>query len=192
MGHNPIDEAEWKKMQENKRRADQLDKLRAESAARTQSSIEAWKGSVSERGQSFEHALAVVAKQIEERRGQMGMESAATLIRQMGPSIEALGNMERDLAIYLFSVAGLKMVENLNYRDFTPLMITAEAARNIRVFFDEHLNTEGAFSEELQAVSVPYLAEVDDDGVLSVNLDVPSTQFTEADRQTFVASLMHR
>lgn len=75
MGHNPIDEAEWKKMQENKRRADQLDKLRAESAARTQSSIEAWKGSVSERGQSFEHALAVVAKQIEERRGKWGWKA---------------------------------------------------------------------------------------------------------------------
>lgn len=188
MGQNPIDQAEWEKKQWNKRYADQLEKLRADSAAKTQESIELWLGSVSKRGQNFDQSLAHVSRLIDERKGQLGMESAATLIRQMGPSIEALGNMERDLALYFLNVAGLKMVENLNYKDFTPLTISAEVARNIRAFFDFHLNTEGGFSEELQAVFVPYLADVDDDGVLNVSLDVPSTQFTEADRQEFVGT----
>lgn len=181
-----IDKAEFDKMQENKRRADRLAQLQADSAAKTQESIEGWKGSVSQRGQNFEQSLAHVSKLIEERKGQLGMESAATLIRQMGPSIEALGKMERDLAIYLFSVVGLKVVENFNYRDFTLFATAAEAARHLRVFLDEHLNTEGAFSEQLQAVCVPYLADVDDDGVLNVNLDVPNIQLREVDRQAFV------
>ena len=183
---NPVDQAEWVKSQEDRRRADQLEKLRADSAAKTEESIARLRSHVSQRGQNFEQSLADVSRLIEQGKGQLGVESAATLIRQMGPSIEALSNMQRDLAFFLFSAVGLKIIENLNYRDFTPLAMTAEAARNLRIFFDEHLNTEGAFSDELKALCVPYLADVDDDGVLNVNLDVPNTELTEVGRQAFV------
>ncbi len=186
MGHNRIDDAKYKKEQWDKRYQDQLEKLRRDSQAKTQASIEQWQDSRSDHLKKYDEHFHHLEKIVSDRQRQFGMEGAGTLIRQFGPTLDAISKMSYEFEMYLFSVAGLALAENLNYNSSTPLMLSAEAARNIRAFFDYHLNTEGAFSEELQAMQIPYLADVDDQGLLTVNLDVPNTQLTEQDRQQFV------
>lgn len=186
MAQNPIDQAEWEKKQWQKRYDDMLEKLRRESKAKTQKSIAEWQSTVGEYSNKFDQAFQHYSKIVAEHQRQLGMENFSTLIQQMGPSVEAFSKMTFELEMYFLSKACLALAENFNYNTSTPLMLTAEAARNIRAFFDYHLNTEGNFSEDMKALIVPYLADVDENGVYTVNLDVPNTQLSETDRQKFV------
>lgn len=169
-----------------KRYEDVLEELRRESQARTRESINTYQSRIDEHSRKYDSAYEGFSKVAEEGQRQLGMESFSTLILQMGPSLTAFSKMSDEYKMYIFNKIAHKLAENINYNDFTPLQLTAEAARNARAFIDWYANTEGHFAEELPPVFVPYLAEVDDKGVLSVDLNVPNRQLGERDRQDFV------
>lgn len=169
-----------------KRYQDVLNELRRKSEARTRESISTFKSRIEDHSRKYDSAYEGFSKVVEEGQRQLGMESFSTLILQMGPSLTAFNKMSDEYKMYIFNKVAHKLAENINYNDFTPLQLTAEAARNIRACIDWYANTEGHFSEELPPVFVPYLAEVDDNGVLSVDLDVPNRQLGEKDRRDFV------
>lgn len=169
-----------------KRYEDVLDELRRKSEARTRESISTFKSRIEDHSRKYDSAYEGFSKVVEEGQRQLGMESFSTLILQMGPSLTAFNKMSDEYKMYIFNKVAHKLAENINYNDFTPLQLTAKAARNIRACIDWYANTEGHFAEELPPVFVPYLAEVDDNGVLSVDLNVPNRQLREQDRRDFV------
>ncbi len=169
-----------------KRYEDVLDELRRKSEARTRESISTFKSRIEDHSRKYDSAYEGFSKVVEEGQRQLGMESFSTLILQMGPSLTAFNKMSDEYKMYIFNKVAHKLAENINYNDFTPLQLTAEAARNMRACIDWYANTEGHFAEELPPVFVPYLAEVDDNGVLSVDLNVPNRQLREQDRRDFV------
>lgn len=186
MGHNPMDEAYLKNKAAQKRLEDRLEEMRRESQEKTQKSIAYHTANVKEYSDKFEQDYASFLEHVQKRQQHLGMESIPTLILQFGPGLKAFARMSEDLKMHAWSQICLSLAENLNYQNCTPLMLTAEAGRQARLFLDSHFNTEGHFQDALPPVFVPYLADVNDQGVLSVSLDVPNTQLSSTDRQEFI------
>lgn len=183
MGHNPMDEAYLKNKAAQKRLEDRLEEMRRESQEKTQKSIAYHTANVKEYSDKFEQDYASFLEHVQKRQQHLGMESIPTLILQFGPGLKAFARMSEDLKMHAWSQICLSLAENLNYQNCTPLMLTAEAGRQARLFLDSHFNTEGHFQDALPPVFVPYLADVNDQGVLSVSLDVPNTQLSSKPRE---------
>lgn len=183
MGHNPMDAEYLKNKAAQKRLEDRLEEMRRESQERTQKSIAYHTANVKEYSDKFEQDYAGFLEHVQKRSQHLGMESIPTLILQFGPGLKAFARMSEDFKMHVLSRICLSLAENFNYQNSTPLMLTAEAARQARVFLDSNFNTEGHFQDALPPVFVPYLADVNDQGVLSVSLDVPNTQLSSTPRE---------
>lgn len=163
---------------------DRMEELRRESAARTQKSLDNLSADVEQYSKGFDEAQAQFIKVTDERSRQYGMESLSTLIMQMRPSLEAYAKMSGEYRAYLLSKVAFAIASNINFQSSPgwALEAIAEGCRQIQGNMESALG----MTDDLPPAFVPYLAEVGDNGVLSVNLDVPNTQMTEAARQTFV------
>ena len=126
-----LEEDFWKK-----RYQDVLEELRRRSATETANNLANIEGSVKKYSDRYDQAYAEHAQLVKDRQRQLGMESYSTLILQMKPTLEAFGKMADEYKMYLAMKAWHGIRSNINARDFTPLMLTAEAARNVRNFFD--------------------------------------------------------
>lgn len=163
---------------------DRLDELRRESAARTQKSLDNLSADIEEHSKAFDAAQMHFIKVTDERSRQYGMESLSTLIMQMRPSLEAYAKMAGEYRAYLLSKVAYAIASNINFQSSPGWVLEAgaEGCRQMQTYLEDKFG----MMDELPPVFVPYLAEVGDNGVLSVNLDVPNTQMTDAARETFV------
>lgn len=171
----------WKK-----RYQDLLEELQRRNATQVATNLANIEGSIKKHSDSYDQKYAEFSQIVKDRQRQLGMESYSTLILQMRPSLEAFSKMMEELRMYVGMKIWHGIRSNINSRDFTLLALPATALQNARAACDYYLNTEGRFMEELPPAFVPYLADVDEKGVLNVNLDVPNTQMTEQARQEFV------
>jgi len=185
--NEPIDQTFLDDAQYKKRYQDMLDQLRRESAEKTQVSLATQEAGVKKASQDHRDAAMKVDSAIHERRQRYGTESHAVLILQMQPSLEALTNMFRTYRIYLTRKVWHGISEHMNYQT-EPLKYTAEVARMIRANADHFMNTEGHIRGPLEPAVIPYLAQVNDNGELTVDLNSEvNPQMTEEDKDNFVA-----
>ena len=163
---------------------ERLDELRRRTRARTQESLDKIQGDISEHSKKYDQAYEGFAKIVEEHQRLFGTESFSTLVMQMGPSLQAFSKMSAELRMFALLKVHFAIASNVNYGSSPGwiLEVVAEASHLIQAEFEKGMDLLG----ELPPVFVPYLADVADNGVLSVNLDVPNTQMTEADRREFV------
>ncbi|MCR9191259.1 MAG: hypothetical protein NXI01_01180 [Gammaproteobacteria bacterium] len=183
--NEPIDQTFLDDAQYKKRYHDVLDQLRRESAERTQVSLANQEKGVEKASQDHRDAAMKVDNAIHERRQRYGTESHAVLILQMQPSLEALTNMFRAYRVYFTRKVLLEISECLNYQS-EPLAHAAELARSFRAKLDDKFNTEGYFMEPVDPIVIPYLAHVNDNGELQLDLSAENPQMTEEDRREFV------
>lgn len=189
MAHNPhedivkanLEESVWKK-----RYQDLLEELQRQSAAEVAKNLSNIEGIVKKHSDQYDQAYAEFAHMAKERQRQLGMESYSTLILQMRPSLEAFSKLADEFKMYVTMRVWFGIRSNLNARDSIFLAGPDYIVQNMRAGCDWYLNTEGNFMEELPPVFVPYLADVDEKGILTVNLDVPNTQMTNKDKEEFV------
>lgn len=165
---------------------ERLDELRRLTRARTQESLDKIQGDISEHSKKFDQAYESFSKIVEEHQRMFGTESFSTLVMQMGPSLQAFSKMSAELRMFALLKVHFAIASNVNYGSSPGwiLEVAAEASHIIQAKFEKGMDLLG----ELPPVFVPYLADVADNGVLSVNLDVPNTQMTEADRRKFVSN----
>lgn len=175
-----LEESAWKK-----RYQDLLAELQRETQAEVAKNLSNIEGAVKKYSDQYDQAFAEFLHMAKERQRQLGMESYSTLILQMRPSLEAFSKLSQEYKMYLTMRIWHGIRSNLNARDSIFLAAPAYVIQNIRAGCDWYLNTEGHFMEELPPVFVPYLADVNEKGVLSVNLDVPNIQMTDKDREEF-------
>ena len=186
INRNEIDKAKLADDYWKKRYQDVLDELRRQSANETANNLAGIEGSIKKHSGRYDQAFAEFSQIVKDRQRQLGMESYSTLILQMKPSLEAFSKMAEEYKMYIGMKIWHGIRSNINARDFTLLAIPAEVLRNVRAGIDFYCGTEGNFAEDLPPLFVPYLAEVNEKGVLSVNLDVPNTQMTEQSKRKFV------
>ncbi|MEI6093999.1 MAG: hypothetical protein WCR08_00840 [Gammaproteobacteria bacterium] len=180
-----MDKATLEAIARQKQYEDRMDELRRESAERTQQSLDNLAADVTDHSKKYDENYDKFRSVARERNRQMGMETLPTLIMQMGPALEAYAKMSQEYKLYVWAKFSHAVALNVNYQSspFSILEAVAEGSRWIQA----NLERAVGLTDALPPVFVPYLAEVADNGVLSVNLDVPNSQMTDADKQQFVA-----
>ncbi len=179
-----MDKAALEAIARQKQYEDRLDEMRRASAEKTQESLGNLQADISEHSKKHDVAYEGFVKVTDERNRQMGMESLSTLIMQMGPALEAYAKMSQEYKAYMFAKACYAIASNVNYQSspFSVLEAVAEGSRWIQANLEQAVG----LTEALPPVFVPYLADVADNGVLSLNLDVPNSQMTDTAKQQFV------
>lgn len=163
---------------------DRMDELRRESAARTQQSLDNLAANVTDHSKKYDEKYDKFRSVARERNRQMGMETLPTLIMQMAPALEAYAKMSQEYKLYVWAKCSHAVALNVNYQS-SPFLILEAVAKGSR-WIQANLERAVGLTDALPPVFVPYLAEVADNGVLSVSLDVPNSQMTDADKQEFV------
>ena len=163
---------------------DRMDELRRESAARTQQSLDNLAANVTDHSKKYDENYDKFRSVARERNRQMGMETLPTLIMQMAPALEAYAKMSQEYKLYVWAKCSHAVALNVNYQS-SPFLILEAVAEGSRLI-QANLERAVGLTDELPPVFVPYLAEVADNGVLSVNLDVPNSQMTDAAKRKFL------
>jgi hypothetical protein len=181
----PMDKAALEAAARQKAYEDRITELRRQSAEKTRKSLAETKADIDEHGKKFEEAHASFVKIVEEHQRLMGTESFSTLVMQMRPTLEAFSKMSAEMQMYLLAKVHHAISSNFNYQSSPGWVLEMfnEGWIQLQAKLEKEMGLTG---NDLPPVFVPYLADVDDQGVLSVNLNVPNTQMTEDDRQKFV------
>ncbi len=179
-----MDKATLEAIARQKQYEDRMDELRRESAARTQQSLDNLAADVTDHSKKYDENYDKFRSVARERNRQMGMETLPTLIMQMAPALEAYAKMSQEYKLYVWAKCSHAVALNVNYQS-SPFLILEAVAEGSRLI-QANLERAVGLTDELPPVFVPYLAEVADNGVLSVNLDVPNSQMTDAAKQEFV------
>ncbi|PJD91529.1 MAG: hypothetical protein CK424_06895 [Legionella sp.] len=114
----------------------------------------------------------------DDRRQQVGSESFPILLMQMGPSLVAFAKMAHEYKMMKLNQLMHFISENINTRDFSPLAGGADLIRKAQLSLEHMIE-----APELPPVFVPYLAEIDDNGILSVDVSLPDFKMTAQDIQ---------
>lgn len=164
---------------------DRLNELRRISNEKTQNSLSKIKADISEHSKKYAQAYEEFVKVTDDHQRLMGTESFSTLVLQMRPVLIAFSKMSHELQMYYLSVVYEKIAANVNFQS-SPGWVLEAVAEGCRLAQANIENALGMIGNDLPPVYVPYLAEVSDTGVLSVDLDTENEFFTENDRRTFV------
>ncbi|MCX7118385.1 MAG: hypothetical protein NTZ86_00685 [Legionellales bacterium] len=119
-------------------------------------------------------------KQYEDRLDELRRESAAR-------TQQSLDNLAANVTDHSKRAKCSHAVAlNVNYQS-SPFLILEAVAEGSRLI-QANLERAVGLTDELPPVFVPYLAEVADNGVLSVNLDVPNSQMSDTDKRLFLTA----
>lgn len=180
---NPIDKDELiKKINEEKWRQ-RMEDLREASLERGQKRIINKEVVSADHWEDLDKAFITLNESLKQEHERYGSENAETLILRMLPTLLLIWKVEAELTKALLSYIDLE-ADKLLSTNVGPLV--GDCVRKIRDGLDYYCDTEGNYTEELGPIVVPFLAEVDEKGVLALNLKTTMPKLSETDRQAFV------
>lgn len=179
-----------------------LDEARRKSAARYNESVEGMTAELGKARQKYHQAEHDFKESTHERNRIHSTESVSAIIDSFADSLKAIGGMKAGLIEIVARKAWLNIYKTANNSDAWPkvelngqemsiLDLIGEgvraAPRSIGQFIDSRLGTdmEGFFQEPLPPALIPYMAEVNDDGVLRCDL-LENEQLHQNDRNEFI------
>ncbi len=175
----PVDEDFFKKKAAQKIFEEKLEAMRLEALKNTSELLAKQEVDIEKHASQYVQERERFIKISDDRRQQVGSESFPILFMQMGPSLLAFSNMMKEYKLRKLNELMHFMSENFNTRDFTPMAGLAELTRYVQAVIEDQL----AGPVELPPVFVPYLAEVDENGVLSIDVSLPDLHLTQQEAQ---------
>lgn len=175
----PVDEDFLKKKAAQKIFEEKLEAMRLEALKNTSEMLAKQEVDIEKHASQFVQERERFIKISDDRRQQVGSESFPILFMQMGPSLLAFSNMMKEYKLRKLNELIHFISENINTRDSTFLAYLAEKTRYVQAKREGWL----AGPVELPPVFVPYLAEVDENGVLSIDVSLPDLHLTQQEAQ---------
>lgn len=175
-----IDKDELEKKLNDEKWRRRMQDLREAAMEQGQQKIIAKEAYYEECCEELHQALRELEKEYEKELDRYGSESVETLLLRMLPTLKATWKAEKQFIGMVLS--GM----DLGFCKVRVGLGLGECVAQIRNHADYYLDTEGHYSEGLGPVVIPFLAEVDENGVLTVNLNSTMPRLSEEDRKEFV------